>query len=107
MSQQRPDDARQLGGERYDDGIGMGSCEQAAQPLPQASAASAQEWQGRARPWISILRKYLLPRLVMPSRRGLPPVVTCRGTSPSQAARSQPRAKVWPSPTAATRAVAL
>ena len=38
-------------------------------------------------PWISILRKYLLPRLVMPSRRGLPPVVACRGTSPSQAAR--------------------
>ena len=26
-------------------------------------------------PWISILRRYLLPRLVIPSRRGLPPVV--------------------------------
>jgi hypothetical protein len=29
----------------------------------------------------------LLPRLVIPSRRGLPPVVACRGTSPSHAAR--------------------
>lgn len=26
-------------------------------------------------PWISILRRYLLPRLVMPRSRGLPPVV--------------------------------
>ena len=58
-------------------------------------------------PWISILRKYLLPRLVMPSRRGLPPVVACRGTSPSHAARLRPRAKVSASPTAATSAVAL
>ena len=58
-------------------------------------------------PWISIFRKYLLPRFVMPSRRGLPPVVACRGTSPSHAARLRPRAKVSASPTAATSAVAL
>jgi hypothetical protein len=45
-------------------------------------------------PWISILRKYLLPRLVMPSKQGFPPVVACRGTRPSHAAKSRPRAKV-------------
>src|SRR3954463_728136 len=50
-------------------------------------------------PWISSLRRDLLPRLVMPTRRALPPVVTWRGTSPSQAARSRPRAKVCPLPT--------
>ena len=48
-----------------------------------------------------------LPRLVMPSSRGLPPVVAWRGTRPSQAARSRPRANVPASPTAATSAVAL
>ena len=58
-------------------------------------------------PWMSIFRKYLLPRLVIPSKRGLPPVVACRGTSPSQAARSRPRANVFAPPTAATSAVAL
>src|SRR5271156_3578990 len=65
--------------------------------------------RGRAdrAPWISSLRRYLLPRLVMPTSRGLPPVVTWRGTSPSQAARSRPRAKLCPSPMAATNAVAF
>jgi hypothetical protein len=53
------------------------------------------------------LRKYLLPRLVMPRRRGLPPVVICRGTNPSQAAKSLARAKVAPLPIAATNAVAF
>jgi len=58
-------------------------------------------------PCISIFRKYLLPRLVMPNKRGLPPVVACRGTRPSHAARLRPRAKVSASPTAAISAVAL
>jgi len=53
------------------------------------------------------MRKYLLLRFVIPTRRGLPPVVIWRGTNPSQAARSRPRAKVWALPTAATRAVAF
>ena len=58
-------------------------------------------------PWISSLRRYLLPRLLMPSSRGLPPVVICRGTSPSQAARSRPRANVPALPIAAASAVAF
>lgn len=65
--------------------------------------------EGRAAraPWISNLRKYLFPRLVMASSLSLPPVVTCRGTSPSHAARSRPRAEVVAFPTAAARAVAI
>ena len=35
--------------------------------------------------------QYLLPRLLIRSSFGLPPVVNCRGTRPSQAARSRPR----------------
>jgi hypothetical protein len=42
------------------------------------------------------LRKYLLPRLVIPSNFGLPPVVAWRGTSPSHAERSRPRLNVRP-----------
>ena len=58
-------------------------------------------------PWISILRRYPLPRLLIPSSFGLPPVVICLGTSPSQAARSRPRPKVSALPIAATSAVAF
>jgi hypothetical protein len=58
-------------------------------------------------PWIKSLRRYLLPRLLIPTRRGLPPVVTCRGTKPSQAARSRLRAKLSPWPMAAISAVAF
>src|SRR5881398_2009582 len=35
-----------------------------------------------------------MPRFVMPTSRGLPPVVTCLGTSPSQVAKSRPGANV-------------
>jgi transposase InsO family protein len=47
-------------------------------PLVVASDGSAAQ-----APWISSVRRYLLPRLVMPSSLGLPPVVACRGTSPA------------------------
>src|SRR5215217_296163 len=53
------------------------------------------------------IRRYLLPRLLMPSSFGLPPVVCCFGTSPSHAPRSRPRLKEPASPIAATSAVAL
>src|SRR3954447_15245325 len=57
------------------------------------SGVALPESDGRAAraPWISSVRRYVLPRLVMPSRRVLPPVLACRGTSPSQAARSRAR----------------
>ena len=47
------------------------------------------------------------PRLLIPSSFGLPPVVICFGTSPSQAAKSRPRSKVSALPIAATSAVAV
>ena len=37
----------------------------------------------------------MLPRLLIPSSFGLPPVVNCRGTRPSQAARSRPWSKAF------------
>ena len=48
-----------------------------------------------------------ISRLLIPTKRGLPPVVSCRGTKPSQAAKSRPRAKLSPWPMAAISAVAF
>src|SRR5215813_8171588 len=55
--------------------------------------------------WISSVRRYLLPLLEMRPRIDRPPVLYCRGTSPSQAAKSPPRSKASPLPIAATMAV--
>src|SRR5215469_4235207 len=57
--------------------------------------------------WISSVRRYLLPRLEMRPRIDRPPVLYCRGTSPSQAAKSRPRSKASPLPIAATMAVEI
>ena len=86
------------------------TCARASSPRSQPpSGVSLLDKVGRAAraPWISILRRYLLPRLLIPSSFGLPPVVICFGTSPSQAARSRPRPKVSALPIAATSAVAF
>gem|GEM_PF-2138258 len=58
-------------------------------------------------PWMKSLRKYRLPCFEIPINLALPPVVTCRGTNPSHAARSRPLPKLLPVPTAATSAVAI
>ena len=60
-----------------------------------------------AGPWISYLRRYRFPRLLMPSIFVLPPVECWRRVSPGHAARSRPFAKALPSPTAAGSVVAL
>ncbi|CBJ88376.1 hypothetical protein XNC1_0293 [Xenorhabdus nematophila ATCC 19061] len=44
------------------------------------------------------LRKCLLPRLLIPGRVGLPPVLDCRGTSPIDAAKSRLHENCLPSP---------
>ncbi len=77
-AKQHPDHTRHFGGERNNDGVGMSSREKATQPLTEPDFAAAQCRQGRTGSCINILRKYLLPRLVMPSKRGLPPVVACQ-----------------------------
>src|SRR3981081_2002325 len=53
------------------------------------------------------VRKYRLPRLLMPSNFCLPPVEYSPGTFPIQAARFRPFPNVFALPTAATRAVAV
>ncbi len=47
-----------------------------------------------------------MPRLLILSSLGLPPVEYCRGTTPSHAANSRPLPKAAPLPMAATMAVA-
>jgi len=61
---------------------------------------------------ISSVRRDLLPRLEMQPmemrpRIDRPPVLYCRGTRPSQAAKSRPRSKASPLPIAATVAVEI
>src|SRR6266446_2802275 len=53
------------------------------------------------------VRKYLLPRLLMPSNFCLPPVVYSPGTIPIQAASFRPFGNALALPTAAIRAVAV
>src|SRR5882724_11894416 len=57
-------------------------------------------------PTVSIERRYLLPCLVMPPSRSLPPLEFCLGTNPIQAAKLRAEAKARGSGTVATRAVA-
>jgi hypothetical protein len=57
--------------------------------------------------WMKSVRRYRLPRLEMLPRMDRPPVLYCRGTSPSQAPKSRPRSKASPVPIAATTAVAI
>src|SRR5205085_12408426 len=61
--------------------------------LPSGVVVLDSEGRAARAPWMMSLRRYLLPRLVIPSSFGLPPVLACRGTSPSQAERSRPRLK--------------
>ena len=85
-------------------------CDRARSPrnqMPIAVAVLLSTGIAALAPWISILRRYLLPRFVIPRSFGLPPVVACLGTNPSQAAKSRPRRKALASPTAETKAVAL
>ena len=105
MPQDGPDNPGQFVGQGHHHSVGMRPCQQATQPC--AVALLARKGMAARAPWISSLRRYLLPRLLIPSRRGFPPVVAWRGTSPNQAARSRPRAKVLPLPIAVTSAVAF
>lgn len=55
-------------------------------------------------PWTISVRKYVSPRLVMPSSNGLPPLECCLGTKPSHAVNCRALLKHLPSPIEATRA---
>ena len=77
-----------------------------AHPLPTAPPGAVRS-AARA-PWISSVRRYRSPRLLMPSSSvGRPPVDRCRATSPSHAAISRPLRNSPASPNDATSAVAV
>ena len=69
-------------------------------PLPPCIVARSDGSAARA-PWISILRRYLSPRLLIRNSFVLPPVLNCLGTSPSPAAKSRACSKASPRPIAA------
>jgi hypothetical protein len=106
-TQDHPHDPRQLVRKGNDSGILCTRCISARSQPPSGVALVKSVGSADLAPWISSFRKYLLPRFVMPTKRGFPPVVIWRGTSPSQAARSRPRANASPLPIAATSAVAF
>jgi hypothetical protein len=56
---------------------------------------------------MSKVRRYRLPRRLMPPRTVRLPVEICLGTSPSQAAKSRPLRNAEPWPIAATIALAI
>lgn len=58
-------------------------------------------------PRMRSVRRYRSPRLLIPSRRILPPEESWRGTSPNQAASCRPLLNVRASPTLATNALAV
>src|SRR6202789_1263256 len=77
-----------------------------ANAAPQCSAGFARCKTERA-PWISKVRRYTSPRLLIPSKVDLPPLEHCRGTNPSQAESCRPFLKFLASPMLATRALAV
>ena len=103
-AQNRPNDPCQLVRKCHDDNVYMCSRSQAAQPFAECGIGCRQRrHSGTCAVDRQLAQVYVatLPRLVIPFRRGLPTVVCCRGTRPSQAARSRPRAKLCPLPMAA------
>lgn len=83
-------------------------------PCAPSGAVSIRQAGPRPRreyaPWrrgSTNVRRYLLPRLEMRPRIDRPPVLYCRGTSPSPAAMSRPRSKASPVPIEATMAVEI
>jgi hypothetical protein len=71
----------------------MGASKQGFRPPAERRVALGDARQ-RGAPWISWRRRWLSPRLLIPSRFGLPPVVNWRATMPSHAERSRPRSKL-------------
>jgi len=58
-------------------------------------------------PWISKVRRYTSPRLLIPKSNGLPPLELWRGTRPSQAYNWRPLLKLRASAIEATSALAV
>ena len=107
LAQDRPGHANQLVGQSDDDNILVRSRQQLREPLAQAGACLCRCCSTLRAPCTKSLRKYLLPRLLMPSNFCLPPVEYSPGTIPIQTDSFLPFPKALPWPTAAIRAVAV
>src|SRR4051794_10106258 len=80
-------------------------------PLTSRRLTVAADKAYDVRAWVAAVRRssrtYVFPRLLIRPSVALPPVEYWRGTRPSHAAMSRPRANMRPFPTAATTAVAI
>ena len=103
MGQQGPDRASRLVGQRDRDHVGRSSLGEAQRPL-WWRLASGEHGAGTMDQQSAEIR---VPRFEIPSMRTRPPVPSCRGTRPSQAANSRPDLNAAGSPIAATTAVAV
>lgn len=79
----RPDNAGVLRGQCHRRTLVAASGDQFAQPATGRSCLSLNAASTARVPWISNMRRYLSPCLVMRPSRVLPPVLYCRGTRPS------------------------
>ena len=96
-----------LFGERDDGDIGMDPGEQPRSPSPQRRVVLRHSGRAARAPWINSLRKYLLPRLLIPISRGLPPVVHLPRNQAEPRSKIAAAANVSALPTAAINAVAF
>lgn len=101
-----PDHARHLRRQRHRRLVGTRPRRQSRSHCPSSVSLCRSIGIPARAPGMSVLRRYLLPRLVVPTRRGFSPVVTCRGTRPTEAGMSRPWAKLATSPMAEVSAVA-
>lgn len=78
-------------GQRTGHDIGMPPAEHAPHPLPEGVSASVDIQHQDSRTLNQQAPQVLSPRLLMPSRDGLPPVLYCRGTNTTDATNCRAR----------------
>jgi len=84
----------------------MGALQQRFGPSAERRVALGDMGNAALAPWISSLRRYRLPRLLMPRSFGLPPELTWDQTQPRPPGRDRAR-KSSPLPIAAINAEAI
>lgn len=88
MGQQRPHDSGILVGQRHCGDIAVTSAPQALQPALRLIAAVFDMTDDGPGPMDQQGAQVDAPRLLIPSKTGLPPLECCRGTSPNQATKA-------------------
>ena len=103
--QHGPGDARQFVGNCYHDFVARSTLGQSVHPLPQSSSVVLDAKQYRPSTVDQHATQINVAALADAESFCFPPVEYCRGTTPTQAAKSRPRRKAAPLPMAATVAV--